>query len=104
VDNGVAGDGSTAPSTNTTGYGAAVECASLRDKTVQFGGTFSSTNQLQGTIDGVNWLDDLGALQDGPWTAAAVVFLGNSWMSIRNHQTAFSSGNPTVTLCGHEER
>lgn len=99
VDNGLAGDGSTAPSTNTTGIGAAVECASLREKSVQVDGTFSSTNQIQGTIDGVNWQNEGSAA-----SSAAVVNITTSWMSIRNKQTAYTSGTPTITMLGHEER
>jgi hypothetical protein len=99
VDNGLVGDASTAPATNTTGIGGAVECASLREKSVQFDGTFSSTNQLQGTIDGVHWQNEGSAA-----TNATVVNITTSWMSIRCQQTAFTSGTPTITLLGHEER
>lgn len=99
VDNGLAADGTTAPSTNTTGIGGAVECASLRDKSVQVDGTFVSTNQIQGTIDGVNWQNEGSAA-----TTAAVVNITTSWMSIRNKQTAYTSGTPTITFLGHEER
>jgi hypothetical protein len=98
VDNGVAGDASTAPAANTTGVGGSVECASLRDKSVQVDGTFSSTNQIQGTIDGVNWQNEGSAA-----TSAAVVNITTSWVFIRNKQTAFTSGTPTITFCGHKE-
>jgi len=99
VDNGLVGDASTAPTTNTTGFGAAVECASLREKSVQVDGTFSSTNQIQGTIDGVNWQNEGSAA-----TNATVLNISTSWMSIRCKQTAFTSGTPTIMFLGHEER
>lgn len=99
VDNGVAGDASTAPAANTTGVGGPVECASLREKSVQVDGTFVSTNQIQGTIDGINWQNEGSAA-----TSAAVVNITTSWVFIRNKQTAFTSGAPTITFCGHEER
>lgn len=99
VDNGLAGDASTAPAANTTGVGAAVECASLHEKSVQVDGTFVSTNQIQGTIDGVNWQNEGSAA-----TTASVVNITTSWMSIRNKQTAYTSGTPTITFLGHEER
>lgn len=98
-DDGKTGDSSTAPAANTTGVGTATECASLRDKSVQVDGTFVSTNQIQGTIDGVNWQNEGSAA-----TTATVVNITTSWMSIRNKQTAYTSGTPTVTLLGHEER
>lgn len=97
-DVGATGDGSTAPSSNTTGVGGSVECAALRDKSVQVDGTFSSTNQIQGTIDGVNWQNEGSAA-----SSAAVVNITSSWVFVRNKQTAFTSGTPTITLCGHEE-
>lgn len=99
VDNGLAADGTTAPSSNTTGVGGSVECASLRDKSVQVDGTFVSTNQIQGTIDGTNWQNEGSAA-----TTASVVNITTSWVFIRNKQTAYTSGTPTITLCGHEER
>lgn len=99
VDNGIAGDGTTAPATNTTGIGAPIECESLREKSVQIDGTFSSTNQIQGTIDGTNWQNE-----GSPASSAAVVNITTSWMRIRNKQTAFTSGTPTIMLAGHEER
>lgn len=98
-DDGKAGDNTTAPAANTTGVGGSVECASLRDKSVQIDGTFASTNQIQGTIDGVNWQNEGTAA-----TSAAVVNITTSWMLIRNQQTAFTSGTPTITFLGHEER
>jgi len=99
VDSGLAGDGSTAPAANTTGIGAAVECASLRDKSVQIDGTFSSTNQIFGSIDGTNWQGE-----GSSGSTKTVVNITTSWVFVRNQQTAFTSGVPTITLCGHEER
>lgn len=99
VDTGAVGDGTTPSAANGTGIGGAVECASLREKSVQVDGTFVSTNQIQGTIDGVNWQNEGSAA-----STATVVNITTSWMSIRNKQTAFTSGSPTITLCGHEER
>lgn len=98
-DDGKVADGTVAPSSNTTGIGAATECASLREKSVQVDGTFVSTNQIQGTIDGVNWQNEGSAA-----TTATVVNITTSWMSIRNKQTAYTSGTPTITFLGHEER
>lgn len=98
-DDGKAGDGTTAPAANTTGVGASVECASLREKSVQVDGTFTSTNQIQGSIDGVNWQNEGSAA-----TSAAIVNITTSWVFVRNKQTAYTSGTPTITLCGHEER
>lgn len=99
VDSGAAGDASTAPAANTTGIGGAVECASMREKSVQIDGTFVSTNQIQGSIDGVNYQNEGSAA-----SSAAVVNITTSWVFIRNKQTAFTSGTPTITFCGHEER
>lgn len=98
-DTGAAGDSSSPPSSNTSGVGGSIECASLRDKSVQVDGTFSSTNQIQGSIDNVNWQNEGSAA-----SSAAVVNITTSWAFIRNKQTAYTSGSVAITFCGHEER
>lgn len=99
VDNGLVGDGTSPPSSNTTGVGGSIECASLRDKSVQVDGTFASTNQIQGSIDNVNWQNEGSAA-----SSAAIVNITTSWAFIRNKQTAYTSGAVAITFCGHEER
>lgn len=99
VDTGAAGDGTTPSAANGTGIGGVVECASLREKSVQVDGTFVSTNQIQGSCDGTNFQNEGSAA-----SSAAIVNITTSWVFIRNKQTAFTSGNPTITFVGHEER
>lgn len=99
TDNGVVADGTVAPTSNSTGVGAYTECASLREKYLQFGGTFVSTNQIQGSIDGTNWVNEGSAV-----TTSSVVAVNPSYVLIRNSQTGYTSGSVAITLCGHEER
>lgn len=98
-DDGKVGDATSPSAANGTGVGSSIECASLRDKSVQVDGTFVSTNQIQGSIDNVNWQNEGSAA-----TTAAVVNITTSWAFVRNKQTAYTSGTPSVTFCGHEER
>lgn len=99
VDDGKVGDAISPPTSNFTGVGTAVVVDWARDKSVQIDGTFVSTNQLQGSIDNVNWQNEGSAA-----TTATVVNISTSWAFIRNKQTAYTSGTVAITFCGHEER
>lgn len=81
-----------------SGNGDAVECASLRDKSVQISGSFTASLQVQGSIDGSNWVSE-GSAQTTP----GVVNITTSWVFIRINAGAIT-GTPKATLCGHEER
>ena len=100
-DTGLAGDGSTASAVNGTGVGPASNADILfhREKYVQFGGTFSATVKVQGTIDGTTWADAASATA----SSAAVVSVAETWVQIRIVMTAYSSGTATAWWAGHRE-
>jgi hypothetical protein len=95
-DTGLVGDETTPNTSNLTGTADAVGVLDLRDKYVQVGGTFTGTIQLQGTVDGTNWVSE-GAAH----TAAGVVAVAPTYQKMRAVCTAYTSGTATFTLTGH---
>jgi len=85
--------------TGGTGAGAARDVYKLREKYVQIQGTFSATLQLQGSVDGANWVNlELAQTQPGLVSVPETVAL------MRVNTTGYVSGTPVCTLCGHRER
>lgn len=81
----------------TTGAGPSKRTSTFIHKRVQFGGSMTSwAVKLQGTVDGVNWVDI------GPtMTSAGIVEVPEYWSDMRINSTSVgSSTNITVTLGG----
>lgn len=93
-DTGLAGDGATAPSSNSSGPATATSLTSYKGKkVVQLGGTFVATLKVEGTLDDVNWFPVAPAQSvPGP------VPLPKRLSKVRITQTAYTSGTPTATL------
>lgn len=109
-DPGLAGDSTTAPSSNTTGVGAAVEVSPLRDMTAQITGTFTATGHFEGRIDRISTWTVIQSLQDASnlasdISAPCLAGIQAGMLSlIRFVQTAYTSGTVNVALGGHDER
>ena len=71
----------------------------FRDKTVQFGGTFVATLQLEGSLDG-NEYAPIGAAV----TAPAILPVPVTVEFLRVRVTAFTSGAPTAAVAGFDFR
>jgi hypothetical protein len=97
-DIGQVGDGLTPSSSNLSGTAEPVGVLDLRDKYVQCGGTFTGTIQLQGTVDGTNWVSEGAAITAASTAAVAV---SPTYQKMRAVCTAYTSGTPTFTLTGH---
>ena len=79
--------------------GAAQEVDHLRNKTVQFSGTFVATLQLEGSLDGTNWVAVESAV-----TAAGLVEVSHTLKQLRVKTTAYTSGTPVAVLVGLDAR
>lgn len=96
IDDGLGGDASTAPNTNTTGLGAPFQVNHFSHSTIWLAGTFSGSVQLQlSTDDGVTW-DDEGS----PLTTAGTVDVTRLADLMRAKMTAYTSGTITLNLRG----
>lgn len=71
----------------------------LFNKTVQISGTFVATLQLQGSINGSDFVD-IGAAQ----TAPALLEVSQSVKFLRIDVTAFTSGVPAAVVSGFNQR
>jgi hypothetical protein len=91
-DNGLVGDGATAPASNNSGTGLQASLPMNNGATVFVGGTFTATLQLQVTPDGTNWLS-LGSTITGDAYASVPVCV-----AVRSTMSAYTSGTPTVTI------
>ena len=80
------------PSPLATGQGDAVRIAEYLNKTVQVFGTFSATVQIQGSMDGTNWVN-IGA---GITTPGHLV-IDESLVWFRVDLT-FTSGTPVAKV------
>jgi len=99
VDNGIAGDGSTASASNLTGNGAPLGVDDLDDLNVQIDGTFTATIQIQGQVDGASgWLNVGSALTGVGSVNASTVF----YSKLRAKMTAYTSGTVVVIAGGHK--
>jgi hypothetical protein len=76
------------------GVGEVFSCAELIDKSVQVGGTFFATVEVQGTLDGTTW-EVLGTV-----SSPEVVEIPNAFRSVRLSTTSWRSGAPTAVLSG----
>jgi hypothetical protein len=92
-DKGLAADGSTPPTVNTTGDGDPIDVLQFEGKTVQISGTFSATIQMEGTITPGAWISEGSAA-----TGAAVVEISKTYQQLRTKMTAYTSGTPVVAL------
>jgi hypothetical protein len=101
ADTGLAGDGSTASASNTTGIGApASGVLNLSSgvfvvNTVGGGATF----QFQGSANGVDWIND-GSTQNANGAAVAAA---HKWMLVRAKMTAYTSGSPTASFLAAQD-
>lgn len=99
VDNGLVGDGTTAPAANTTGNGTPIGIDDLDDINVQVDGTFVATIQIQGQIDGGSTWFPVGTAA----TAPALVNAATTFFSkLRAKMTAYTSGTPIIFAGGHK--
>lgn len=97
-DTGIVGDDSTPNATNLTGTAEPVGVLDLRDKYLQVGGTFTATIQIQGSVDGTNYVSEGSAITTASTAAVAV---NPTYQKMRAVCTAYTSGTPTVVLTGH---
>jgi hypothetical protein len=81
------------------GVGKASNVFRFRDRTVQLGGTFVATLQLEGSLDG-NEYAPIGA----PVTAPGFVPVPLTVEFLRVRVTAFTSGQPKATAAGFDFR
>jgi len=81
------------------GAGKAENVFRFRDKTVQFGGTFAATLQLEGSIDGNEYVP-VGS----PVTAPGLVPVPYTVEFLRVRVTAFTSGTPAASVAGFDFR
>ena len=99
-DDGDVGDGTTAPSANTTGVGIALPVSDLRDLTLQVSGTFVATMQLQGKIDGqAAWQNVGSAISSAGFTD--VYTTAKTLSQLRMTMSAYTSGTPVAVVAGH---
>lgn len=71
----------------------------LREKYVQFSGTFVATMDIEGSMDGTNW-----ATTSTGHNASAIVSVPQSVKYIRIATTAFTSGTPVAKLGAFQAR
>lgn len=95
-DTGLVADGTTAPATNTTGTGSALDIRAYDKFTAFVSGTFTATVLVEVTPDGTNWFTAAGASAVATGTAYTVP----PAMKVRVRMSAFTSGAPVVTLYG----
>ena len=81
------------------GVGRAENVFRFRDKYVQFHGTFTATLQLEGTVDGSDYVP-IGA----PTSAPGIVAVPETVEFLRVRTTAFTSGEPKAVFGGFDER
>jgi len=94
-DPGTVGDGNDPPTADETGISEAIDVAELEAKYLQVGGTFVGTIQPQGSINGVEWVDEGAAI-----TAPGIQAVAPSYELMRFKNTAFTSGAPTIDVLG----
>ena len=89
------------PATNTTGIGDPIDVAHFRDLHVCAYGTATATLKLQGSLDGVLWVDEIASMTI-PGTAATAVT--EAYTQMRTNMTALTSAtSPGVVVTGHME-
>jgi hypothetical protein len=93
-DNGLAGDGATAPAANVTNVGVPSLMGRLTPQIIQYT-TFTGSLQLSGTYDGVTWVNVGSAA-----TGAAAVALDKPWNALRVTVGSLTGDPPTVTVTG----
>ena len=83
---------------NTSGIGPAVKTQGMQSKTVQAGGTFVGTIQMQGSCQDppVDWVNEGDA-----FTAVGVKEVSESFVWMRTKMTAYTSGTPTFVVSGN---
>ena len=81
------------------GVGKAENLFRFRDKTVQFGGIFVATLQLEGSLDGNEY-----AAIGTPVTAPGLVAVPVTVEFLRVRVVAFASGTPKATAAGFDFR
>lgn len=93
TDEGDVADGTTAPATNTTGLGNSLDVLGKTHQTIQCSGTFVSDNQVQGSIDNVNWEDVGSAFSD-----VGILSVSSTFQFLRIKQTDYTSGTANFFL------
>lgn len=84
---------------NADGTSTAMLVTDTSNKTVQIGGTFVATVQLQGTINGTDWVN-IGAAV----TAAAIIEITPAYRSLRVVITGYASGTVVASFAGFNTR
>lgn len=79
--------------------GASRSVRDLADKYVQAEGGYSGDLEIEGSIDGTNWVAVASSVADSSITAVA-----HSLLLIRIDTTNVSAGTPLVTLAGYNTR
>jgi hypothetical protein len=78
--------------------GAKLDVGELTDKWIEVSGTFTATINLQGSADGVAWVNLIAGLSVG-W-----VEVPQTVRYVRCDTTAYTSGTPAVHLAGRMAR
>lgn len=97
-DVGLVADGSTAPTTNTSGTGEVTSVAHFLAAAIQCSGggsAFTATVQVEGSIDGVEW-ESVGSA----FTAGGFADLSRRYALLRANVTAYTSGDPQIHVHG----
>jgi hypothetical protein len=81
------------------GVGQASNVFRFRDKTVQVNGPFVATLQIEGSVDGSNFVA-IGT----PLTAPGLLSVPFAVQFVRVRVTAFTSGTPTAVASGFDYR
>lgn len=89
-DTGLAGNNASAPSTDHSGEGDALPVLNFSDVAIQLA-PFTGTAQLQGTMDGSNWVNEGSAL-----TNTGVVFASHKWAQLRLLISSLTGAAPTA--------
>jgi hypothetical protein len=78
--------------------GADQNVADLVDKWAQISGTFTATIDIEGSLDGTNWITLMTI------SSAALLNIPQSLSHIRTNTTAYTSGTPSCILAGRDAR
>lgn len=95
TDDGDAGDATTAPTSNTTGDGDSMNTLAMTQKTVQLTAVGTGTYQLQGSLDGTNWVSEGSALTA---SSTALLEVSERYAFMRWKTTAYTSGTPVAYI------
>lgn len=97
-DHGQAGDSATAPSVDHSGEGDVCGVTNLSDVVVQVNTFTAGSLQVQGTVDGTNFVNDGSAL-----TATGVVAASHKWAGIRVKTASLTGAAPSAVVLGRQD-